>query len=610
MERNVRFQLIGATLAIMLLCSGCAAPGVGGHTVTSQAYPFYSFAEEEVETDAQEEDTQEEEGAQEEEDSQEQAYTVGRQEVLPEEGDENEESDDSGIYDLTISFLDGNTDIPYLSVSEWTRFMATSYPVEYEASGSKATVTRTDTGYTAIFDADNDTVTFYDFNAFFQRADSEVLVSGTSSSRLPEDNEGEVFSAVEGTYNRNGKEVVFELAPYEIDIVQADGEFLLPMQTLNDFSFSYLGYPIYFDGEGIAVGSDDIYAVTSSLDLPETTLSDKMAAFNYHELCFLLDNFYGLKDTHDIVSFDAFFDEVGLKERLSSTNPKEVEEALHEFISLHLDDIHSSYGSPSPLAGAGYAPQAVADNVRGFSRLTNDVDEERYKNARAAYYPDGIPGYEEVGDTAFITFDEFERDLVDYYSEADLENPQDTIALIAAAHAQITREDSPVKNVVIDLSCNTGGAADAAVYVIGWFLDETPIALRDTLSGGMSLGMYKVDTNLDRSFDKADGLEGRNLYCLISPVSFSCGNLVPAAFKNSGRVTLLGRQSCGGSCIVFYATNAIGSQFTISGCTQCSITKNGSFYNIDEGIAPDFVLNNPNSYYDRERLVEYIHGSI
>jgi len=38
-----------------------------------------------------------------------------------------------------------------------------------------------------------------------------------------------------------------------------------------------------------------------------------------------------------------------------------------------------------------------------------------------------------------------------------------------------------------------------------------------------------------------------------------------------------------------------------------SAVLNGSFYNIDEGIEPDFVLSSPESYYDRPNLVEYIH---
>lgn len=32
---------------------------------------------------------------------------------------------------------------------------------------------------------------------------------------------------------------------------------------------------------------------------------------------------------------------------------------------------------------------------------------EDASNERAKFYPDGVPGYEEIGDTAYITFDSF-----------------------------------------------------------------------------------------------------------------------------------------------------------------------------------------------------------
>ena len=41
--------------------------------------------------------------------------------------------------------------------------------------------------------------------------------------------------------------------------------------------------------------------------------------------------------------------------------------------------------------------------------------------------------------------------------------PVDTISIIINAHRQITRGNSPIKNVVVDLSCNGGGQAAAAV---------------------------------------------------------------------------------------------------------------------------------------------------
>ncbi len=123
--------------------------------------------------------------------------------------------------------------------------------------------------------------------------------------------------------------------------------------------------------------------------------------------------------------------------------------------------------------------------------------------------------------------------------------PDDTLGLIIQAHEQITRENSPIENVVLDLSNNTGGDVDAAVFVLGWLLGEAPFSVKDMSTGAMSTSVYRADVNLDRTFDEKDTVLDKNLYCLISPVSFSCGNLVPAALKSSQKVTLLGRTSGG-----------------------------------------------------------------
>ena len=39
-----------------------------------------------------------------------------------------------------------------------------------------------------------------------------------------------------------------------------------------------------------------------------------------------------------------------------------------------------------------------------------------------------------------------------------------------------------------------------------------------------------------------------------------------------------------------------------------SFLKNGTFYDIDAGVAPDFTLVRPEKYYDHKMLVEYING--
>ena len=126
-------------------------------------------------------------------------------------------------------------------------------------------------------------------------------------------------------------------------------------------------------------------------------------------------------------------------------------------------------------------------------------------------------------------------------------------------------------------------------------------------SGALVTENFKVDLNLDRKFDEMDSLSNYNLFCIESPVSFSCGNLVPCVFKNSNRVTLLGQQSAGGACVIHRLTTADGILFQISGLKQLAYTKNGSFYDIDQGVAPDYVTPDPKLLYDRQYLTKYIN---
>ena len=144
----------------------------------------------------------------------------------------------------------------------------------------------------------------------------------------------------------------------------------------------------------------------------------------------------------------------------------------------------------------------------------------------------------------------------------------DTVALIIYAYQQITRDNSPIENVVVDLSNNGGGDADAAAYLIGAFLGDGSISMNNPTSGALVTENFKVDLNLDRKFDEMDSLSNYNLFCIESPVSFSCGNLVPCVFKNSNRVTLLGQQSAGGACVIHRLTTADGILFQISGLKQ------------------------------------------
>ncbi len=110
-----------------------------------------------------------------------------------------------------------------------------------------------------------------------------------------------------------------------------------------------------------------------------------------------------------------------------------------------------------------------------------------------------VPGYMEIGDTAFVTVDDFiySGNGIDYYALAPEQLQFDTMGSIIYPHKQITREDSPIRNVVLDLSLNNGGAAPTAAYLIGWMLGDARLSLKNTFSGAETTAEYRADVNLN-----------------------------------------------------------------------------------------------------------------
>lgn len=119
---------------------------------------------------------------------------------------------------------------------------------------------------------------------------------------------------------------------------------------------------------------------------------------------------------------------------------------------------------------------------------------------------------------------------------------------------------------------------------------------------------YRADVNLDHQLDDSDTITHLNLFCLTSPHAFSCGNLVPWAFKADGRVTLIGKVTGGGACALIPMTTAWGTTFTISSPMLISFVKNGAYYSVDQGAEPDFFIRDFDKFYDRNALTEIIHG--
>ena len=560
--------------------------------------------------------------------------------------------------EMNLYFHNGE-DVPYVALSEFMPHLAdmarerAEWDVTYEVTGAQGDmylVTRPDNQSHMIVGPEREIIAFDNFDLFIQDPRGIGLVSlldlpapagmtateklnlalerlqeGQSMSeeevqallQKEEQPNQDLFVLLDKPFNRAGRPVTMDLKEYSIEILEKDGECYVPFQTLVDI-FAPPFYVFWlFNGETVICCDRNNPLMDRIYDAAPREISKTMSAFNFNELCFNLDTFYGLKGEHGIEKFEnLIFLNEDLLNQLTSTRAREVDAGLAKLTAGYLDDGHSSFGTASWYGGKmdGGEVMMTLTSIGPSSRRRLSAG-KRLTTARSAAYPDSVPKYEEFGDTAFITFDTFDMkrpDTKDYYNIEDPDNPQDTIELIIYANRQIHRENSPVKNIVLDLSQNGGGESTAALFVVAWFTGRAYIDLRAPLSGAETVSGYLADVNLNGLYqdDPEDTVSGGeyNLYCLTSVQSFSCGNLVPACFKESGVVTLIGSRTGGGSNVVRPCSTAIGSTFSISGNKELTTVNNGSFYNIDRGIEPDVRLTRPESYYDRPGLVDMIHN--
>ena len=534
-------------------------------------------------------------------------------------------ADDTLNKEFPLSFIDGVDDLPYVNLEDWAALLYfintdqsgdTGYDLEIEYKGDSVIFER-ENGYTLTFDFANDKLLFVDYDAFMHNSDDSTLIDLVSENGMDENGTAElIWRDKQASFDRYGDEMTVDLGANGIHMIAQDEGYYVPMQTLNDFTLLRTQVSVIFNGQALFLANDDLfydynegtYTEVAEIyyDAPTGDRSDALAEYSYNELCLALDTFYGLKEVHDISSFRQLFWQIALDEVLSGNDAMDADNALKRIIDYDFDDLHSVFNEYSYLAGFN----SIA-NSTGFSNRKLEAHGDEYGKARKAAYPDGWLNYEEVGNTAYITFDSFESNYYgrSYYAAKDEgEELDDTVALIIYAHEQITRQDSPIENVVLDLTNNTGGAVDAAVVVLGWFLGDAPFSIKNMATGAMSTAVYRADVNLDHEYDEKDTVADKNLYCLVSPVCFSCGNLVPAALKASQKVTLIGRTTGGGSCVVQPMSTAYGTLFQISAALRMSFLKNGSFYDIDQGVDPDYYIDNIANLYNREAMTDFING--
>ena len=561
--------------------------------------------------------------------------------------------------DIPLTFINGDYAVPYMSLEDYFDIInelaeepGCEYLVEYFDTEDGFYCTR-ENGSGMLLDFEDGTILISNPD-MFEAAVGAVNgsdIMGDFAAGLFDENGEKIYDENENpgaylfyrvddgsTFTRDGSQLMFALIDSNFTMFVTDEGHFLPVAALTTFFDAGAGYQLVFNGKYLFILAN--YRIDDTCvdengktlmdyyyDVPSTERPESLAALNYELLCAELDLHYGLKEAHAIGdsfdnSFDEYLDTIGLKDYMLDPDGTCFYDAMSALTRSYFADFHSAVISPGCYAGRDYEP-APADTPAS-SQYVYDAEEKfnlaRLKAGLSELTDEGgvviCEPYMEVGNTAYITFDAFAADLsVNYYDPKVQENLEsyissDTIALTIYAAQQINRENSPIEHVVVDLSCNGGGQLVAAAYITAWLIGSFNVSTMNPTTNAMYNVTYKADTNLDGVISDEDALDldRFDVYCLTSLNSFSCGNLVPYALKDSGKVTLLGQTSGGGACVVRTGITADGTVYQFSGSSRMCTVKNGSFYSVDEGVDPDFVIRKTEHFYDREWLNSFIEN--
>ena len=525
---------------------------------------------------------------------------------------------------VTLRFYDDMPNVAYISAAD---FQSIVIP------GSTMTVTHTGAGEytlangdaTAIVNINSDVFTSDQFDAFtnmmglLQPGMPNVYYDGMPFVRYKSIS---YFPATVTT--------TLDYGAYGIDI-RSDGKSAVyfPFATLADMYSDLYYHHAGFNGEKVVANLCVNEISLSEIDpdyykpiLAQATRPADLVDFNYKELCFGLDHFYGYpgrvlyNDELKAKGLDKVLEEdiecgPAIKKLLLSEKQGEYLFGMTALTGVYFDG-HTAMEVISDAVGEDM--EGNAKLIEDYKKTGSDHDEivmllmsaiapmremsatqEAVKVLRPRVY--GEATYVKEGDTAVCVFDSFnsrnEKAWKDYYTGngpmPTVENTENDDMVIFLDALNKAAADPEVKNFIVDITANGGGSADIVVAMTSLIMNKSYISMDNPLTGQRAIVQYEVDRNFNGAFDEADKnvRYDLNFAVLTSGMSFSCGNLFPAMLKDAG-LPVIGETSGGGACAIQAMCTADGYCFQISSFRGRLNTLDGK--NIDAGVTPDYPI--------------------
>ena len=319
---------------------------------------------------------------------------------------------------------------------------------------------------------------------------------------------------------------IINLKNYSLDIRKIDDKVLIPFHVLESlFSFeSY--YNVYYLGNSyVGLSYDDhlnIRELSKNVNIPQT---ESFLNYNYNFIRYLFNEFYGL---------DGFFDDFDVDDYLLDNkerflNKDTYAQAIND-LEENLNDPHTSFYN----YGINPSDYVFSSTKRSKQMSAAYMSARRQKeNYSTVEYLDST--------TVMISFNSF---MVDEYGFAYkfINNYFDDL------------KENGIKNVVLDITTNGGGDTFSLAQILGLMTNEDIVFdLLNLKNGAHSVQTFKVDTNLDGSYDDLDAYTDFNYYVLCSNYSFSCASGFAYYCKEKNLATLIGEKTGGGACTVYYS---------------------------------------------------------
>lgn len=414
--------------------------------------------------------------------------------------------------------------------------------------------------------------------------------------------------------------VVFDFAKYGIAVYADKDDVYLPLALLStlfgDIAINY----VIFNGETVFRPVLDLNNLTGlpagyyegsrmkALMTGEAQRQEDEINESYGELCFIMDYLFGHPG---VARIDGAIAEKGLdaalRELPDGAGEKLIEDlhspdmptymlALSRLFFELLDDGHTVFtgvtgilgnNSPFPELTKKILSEGL-ESILGSSSTAKQQMLIQTRTQRASAWGDDL--YRECGSTAIIRLDAFNTDEAGWeaYYAGTGDIPDDAYGL-TWKRLKKASENPEIKNILFDLTSNTGGSSDLLMAAINLMTGDNIFRGYNVLTGQHEHAVVHTDKNLDGAIDEKDDeiKYDFNYAVLTTRLAFSCGNLFPFQMQENGAV-LLGEPTGGGSCCVQTATLTSGAVFMMSSYMWALRTRDDA--SLEDGCHTDLVI--------------------